>query len=455
MRNKKNILFGLSLCLAFGLASCSDDNCSAPFIQPDLEITNAKGVDKVAADKELQLKAKIKGNTRGSNFYWTVNGDKVADDLVNYEDSTFNFIQDAAGKYAVGLVFEYEGLTYPTSKEITVLKSFAKGTFVLNEGALGSNGSLVYISPEGDVIADAYYEVNNMKLGDVCQDLYIHGDKLFIIAQNGNKQGREDQEGKLVVADASTLERIDSYQNELGNSWSTHISVLDDENILINIGGSISRFSLSSKKMTPIEGTRGAAKTRMAVVSGKVYVAVGKSIVEIEANTDKVSRVLDLDGVAQSVIASHDGNLWIAVGGNKIAHVDLSSFGITETKTISMGSLEPGFSNPATPMISAYKDEIYYSGARPTIYALNFETGENKEVISVRKLTDDEIIYQTVQVNPKTGDTYMTTIKDWGDSGSNNINVFKREGSMHLETLKQYPNVLAYPAGVYFPENYN
>lgn len=446
MRNKKNILFGLSLCLAFGLASCSDDNCSAPFIQPDLEITNAKGVDKVAADKELQLKAKIKGNTKGSNFYWTVNGDKVADDLVNYEDSTFNFIQDAAGKYAVGLVFEYEGLTYPTSKEITVLKSFAKGTLVLNE----NGGKLIHISPEGDVSPDAYFEVNNRRLGSVCQDLFIKGDKLYIIAQNGSKE--KDTEGKLLIANASTLERIDSYQNELGNSWSTHISVLDDENILINIGGSISRFSLSSKKMIPIEGTSGAAKTRMAVVGGKAYVVVSKSIVEIEANTDKVSRVLNLDKEAQSVIASHDGNLWVAIGSNQIAHVDVNSFAITESKTITEGNVSRG--SAATPSISAYKGEIYYSGTQFTIYMLNFLTGENKKVADLKAHTDDTVVYQTVQVNPANGDTYMTTIKDWGDSGSNNINVFTHE-PMKLTFLKQYKDLLAYPAGVYFPENYN
>lgn len=456
MQNKKNILFGLSLCLAFGLASCSDDDKSTPFIQPDLEITNAKGADKVAADKELQLKAKIKGNTKGSNFYWTVNGDKVADDLVNYEDSTFNFIQDAAGKYAVGLVFEYDGQTYPTSKEITVLKSFAKGIFVLNEGALGSNGSLVYISPEGDVIADAYYEVNNMKLGDVCQDLYIHGDKLFIVSQKGNSKNEDNVEGKLVVADATTLERIDSYGDEVTDFNATHVAVLDDDNIFVNGSGAIFRFSLSTKKSIEVEGSRIAAKTRMAVVGGKVYVAAGNNILELESNKDEVARKLDLGGKAHSVIASHDNNLWVAIGNNKIAHVDVNTFKVTEAKTISMGDLNPGFARPATPMISAYKDEIYYSGAKPIIYVLNFKTGENKQVTNVREFTDDGVIYQTVQVNPKTGDAYMTTLKGFGsDSSYNNINIFKHEGLMSLGTPKQYKDLLAFPAGVYFPENYN
>lgn len=446
----KKFLLGLSLFLTLGIVSCSDDKAT-PFIQPELSIVSVNNSTSVAVGNTLKLKAKIKGNTENSTFHWTVNNTKVDDKFVNMTDSTFSFIEESEGKFSVNLIFEYEGQKFAsTALDLTVLKSFAKGTFILNEGRMGFNGSLIYINPAGEVIADAYYEVNGKYLGDVCQDLFIRGDKMYIIAQNGSTGKEGEKEGKLVIADAKTLKRIDSFQEELGSSWTTHLAVLDDENIFVNVTNSISKFSLSTKSLTPIEGTTGADKTRMAVVGDKVYVVAKKSLLELEANNNKVVRTLAFEEYVQSVIPSYDGNLWVAVGNKKIAHVDAKSLTVKETKEITKGDVSRGFA--ATPSISAYKDEIYYSGTQSLVYVFNFKTGVNKEVYSTSKETSDTVIYQNIQVNPITGAGFMTTIKGFGgDYVYNNIHMLKHD-EMNLTLDRLIPDILAFPAGVFFPE---
>lgn len=447
----KKFLLSLSLILTLGLVSCSDDDKTVPFIQPELSILGLEDASSVLAGDRLELKAKLKGNTDNSSFYWTVNNEMVAKEFVNMADSTLSFVQENEGVYQVNLIFEYQGQKYPSeSLSITVLKSFTKGTFILNEGRMGYNGSLIYISPNGDVTKDVYFDVNGKHLGDVCQDLFIKGDKMYIIAQNGSTGKEGEKEGKLVVADARTLKRIDSFQEELGKSWTTHLAVLDDENIFINVTNNISKFSLSTKKLTPIEGTDGVEKTRMAVVGNKVYVVAKNTLLELEADNNKVARVLTFEANVQSVIPSYDGNLWVAVGKKDIAHVDVATFKVTETKSISEGSISRGFA--ATPSISAYKDEIYYSGTQSSVYVLNFKSGENKKVYSTSDKTDDAIVYQNIQVSPINGTGYMTTIKNFGgDYVYNNIHELKHS-DMSLSFGRLIPDMLAFPAGVFFPE---
>ena len=190
----------------------------------------------------------------------------------------------------------------------------------------------------------------------------------------------------------------------------------------------------------------------MAVVDNKVYVVAGKTLLELEANKDKVVRTLAFEEGVQSVIPSHDGNLWVAVGSKNIAHVDAKSLAVKEIKTITEGNVSRGF--VATPSISAFKDEIYYSGSQPTVYVFNFKTGENKKVLSVRDYTDDTIVYQNIQINPLVGTGYMTTLKGFGnDYLQNNINIFNHE-EMNLVLDREIKDILAFPAGVFFPEAY-
>ena len=58
------------------------------------------------------------------------------------------------------------------------------GTFILNEGNMTTeNGSLIYITPAGDIINKVYYNANGTELGNTSQDLFINNGKMYIISQ--------------------------------------------------------------------------------------------------------------------------------------------------------------------------------------------------------------------------------------------------------------------------------
>lgn len=103
--------------------------------------------------------------------------------------------------------------------------NYSDGAFVLNEGNYPDNGTLTYInSATGEVIDSLYYKMNGELLGNVCQDLFIEGGKIYIVSQNGEKNGSGDF---LTIANARTLKKIKGVSPaELKGKNPTHIAVV-------------------------------------------------------------------------------------------------------------------------------------------------------------------------------------------------------------------------------------
>ena len=74
---------------------------------------------------------------------------------------------------------------------------FDDGYFVTNEGNFGSgNGSVSFISNNGSVQNDVFYNTNMFYLGDVVQSMTIANDKGYIVVNNS---------GKVEVVDSADL----------------------------------------------------------------------------------------------------------------------------------------------------------------------------------------------------------------------------------------------------------
>ena len=157
------------------------------------------------------------------------------------------------------------------------------GVFVLNEGNMTTeNGSLTYITPDGFVIDDAYKAVNGTELGNVCQDMAFYNGKIYIISQNGDENAvgtKFENDGMLVVIDAKTLKKEKAFsKSELaGLDWPTHIAVLDESHVYIRDNKGIYRFDTNTKKLTFIDGSDGAPKSKFVVMDGKVYTIIDSS----------------------------------------------------------------------------------------------------------------------------------------------------------------------------------
>lgn len=348
------------------------------------------------------------------------------------------------------------GLLYQAVARIQLVSvdfSDPNGVFILNEGNMTSeNGSLIYIDGEGNVMDYVYKNINGTELGNVTQDLCIADCKMYIIAQNGNSR---DGDGMLVVADAKTMERVAAYNDELSTlSWPTHVAVLDDENIFIRDNAGIYRFNSGTKELTFVEGSDGAKKLTMAIAGSKVFAPVSKGILVLEAGQNAVSSTISFEGSISGVVKSGDGNIFVSTTSPaQIAKVNSETYEVIKTNDVTEGSLSAGWG--ATPGITAIGDILYYSGAGTSIYRHDFTTGESKLMINAKNVVENaNIVYNNIAVHPLTGRVYLNTIKAYGwDFLINNISVFKPEGdALALEV--NYEDHTHFPAGIFFPANF-
>ncbi|MBB4035638.1 hypothetical protein GGR21_001531 [Dysgonomonas hofstadii] len=389
---------------------------------------------------------------------WTTN--------IHIPDKYVNVVaaQDGYGMGEIKLQgIDKNGLTYLAIVKVSIAGkgySAIDGVFILNEGNMTTeNGSLIYISPEGQLYDRVYNSSNGTDLGNVTQDLFIHNGKMYIISQNGRKNpvgtGFEN-DGMLVVANSETLKKEASYNDELSSlNWPTHIAVLDEENIFIRDNYGVHLFNSTTKEVTLITGTTGAKKNRMAVANNKVFASIGTKLVVLEKGMKDVAQTIDMGATISGVIKSKDGNIWVSTTGtpNKISKVSSSSYSVIKTNEIAVGKVGAGAG--ATPGITAKGDTLYYSNASTTIYRHIFSTGESKEMVNAKTLVSNaNIVYNNIAVHPRTGKVYLNTIKAYGwDFLINNISVFDLEGT-EPALSNNYQNYTHFPAGIFFPADF-
>lgn len=212
------VLATVALSLAF--AACDDENN----VNSSVLIGNGSGSNVLAQLDTLYLDARIENLSGTMKYLWTVDGKEVS------TASTYKFSQPKTGEYVIGLtVSDSNGETFQTNMTAKVEGRFGNGAFVLNEGNMSNEtGTLTFIDSKGIAVDSAYYRVNQTLLGNVCQDLFISDNRIYILSQNGAKNGGE---GLLTIADADNLEKVRVYNNTT-LSWPTNLAVVG-ENLYI------------------------------------------------------------------------------------------------------------------------------------------------------------------------------------------------------------------------------
>lgn len=327
------------------------------------------------------------------------------------------------------------------------MTSYQDGTFVLNEGNMSNEtGTLVYISPKGVVTDSAYYRVNKTLLGNVCQDLFIANQKIYIISQNGARNGGE---GLLTVANAATLKKEVVYNDEFSGTLSmpSNLAVVGNT-IYIRDNKGVYQFNTSSKELTFVNGSTGALKNRMAVVGDKVFVPANRSVYVIQNGT--IVHTISMPGTVSGVVKAKDGNLWVSCTTTpaKIQKVNPANYTTLQTNEL---DVKVGAGYGASPGISAKGDTLYFSNATTKIYRHIFSTKETTYLTDVKDHIENAgVVYNNLAVNPVSGEVFFNTIKGYGMNYLiNDITVFNFEGA--TPALKaDYKNLNSFPAGIYF-----
>jgi len=451
----KKLFYYLAVVVLVGFVSCSDDDDDNPVYNPTLpevSIVNLSGEDaSVIQEDTLYLKANVKSQLR-SKFVWSVSGLKSATPSVT--DSVFKFVQKEPGNYVVTLTCINPDGEASVDLDVRVHGKYYNGTFVLNEGSVfQENSKLTFISPKGIVTDSAFWKVNGTELGNASQDLFIANDKIYIVAQNGKSNiGKYPNEGKLVIANAETLEKQASFNDEISVlSWPTHVAVLNDNNAFIRDNKGVYLFNPLTKEIKFIEGSNGALKNRMAVVNNKVFVPASNSVLVLETGKTTVSKKIEFEAKVSGVIKTADGNVYVSTTGspNKITKISAKDYSVIKENEVTVGALGAGWG--ATPGIAGGGDVIYYNNAGITIYRHTFSTGISEKLVTASDFIEDAgMAYNNLGVNTLTGDVYLTTIKGYGNAFLiNSISVF--DFSKEKPSLKEnYKDYTHFPAGTYF-----
>ena len=453
----KKILIA-SLALIAGLASCKKDD-PTPSPNPPSTLT----IDGVASSLEFyQLDTahlRVAGVTKdaAAKAVWAVNGAKAT------EGATFDFTTAHPGKYEVTLTVDGKSAKHT----YTVAPRFSEGAFLLNEGNSGNEtGSLTYIHPSKKLVIDqAYFHINGTKLGNVCQDLAFGNDKVYIISQNGPRNGGE---GLLTIAEAGSLKKVKVYNDAtLAQKWPTHIAVIRDHIYLradykatpTSPKGCIYRGT-EDGGFTLIPETEGVMKMRMAQIGERLFALTSDSKVLMIQGT-QVVRELDLSPAKPTGIAvSHDGKLWVSTTSpNAILKVDPTpdNFVALDTHVLDKSISATGpqsWERTTSSAFFAHGDKLYFTGQSSVIYCHDFATSKTSQVIDVKTIdgvgTSANQYYNSLGVDPATGELYYAAFEDYSTYNKKNVTmVLKADGTKLL--LKEKVN--SFPAGFYFIPN--
>jgi hypothetical protein len=425
------------------LLSCSKEK---EIIIPQIKIavTGYESLDNISLPEgeSIILKA-IVDNTTNYSVFWSVDGKEVS------TDNDYNYEAQGIGEHQIVLkVVNHDSGESQNSLNINVYGKYKHGTFILNEGNMTTEqGSLIFISPNGEVTDSLYWRVNGSFLGNTTQDIFILDSKMYIISQNGGG------DGKLIIANAETLKKEIGYSDELSVlSWPSHIAVIEN-NAYIRDNKGVYQFNLSSKELKYIEGSNGASKNRMAVIDGKVFVPAGKNIYVIKDGA--IIHTIAMSGTISGVIKTDDKNIYVSCTTSpaQINKINASDYSIIKTNEITEAKVGAGWG--ATPGISAKGDTIYFSNASTKIYRHIFSQNKTEYMTDVKEHIENAgIVYNNLAVHPKTGEVYFNTIKAYGwDFLINDISVFNFSGPNPV--LKaDYKNYTHFPAGIFFTDNF-
>lgn len=188
---------------------------------------------------------------------------------------------------------------------------FDDGYFVTNEGNFGSgNGSVSFVSNNGSVQNDVFYNTNMFYLGDVVQSMTTANNKGYIVVNNS---------GKVEVVDMDSMNHIKTIENVGSPRYFTQVSqdkaYLSDWN-----SNAVHIIDLTTDNVIGTISV-GAGPESITVANNKAYVCnVGgwgleNTVSVIDISSDQVVLTINVNDKPNSAVVDATGNLWVLSGG--------------------------------------------------------------------------------------------------------------------------------------------
>lgn len=211
--------------------------------------------------------------------------------------------------------------------------NFTTGYFIVNEDWFGhTNGSVNYIDNNGTVTYRAYSNVNNNQaFGATTQYGTIYGDKFYFISKQ-QAEGNDTQYtagGRLVVANAQTLEKIAGFNNIGGGDGRSFVGVNEHKGYIGTSTGIVT-FDIDNMQVgSLIPGTNGKGQIANMIRTSQHVYAVTQSGGILVINPDTNAVVQAIPGAYFSIVQAKDGSIW-AIQQQKLININPTNFATTE-----------------------------------------------------------------------------------------------------------------------------
>ena len=192
-----------------------------------------------------------------------------------------------------------------------VVEKYDNGLFVTCEGNfMASNGSLSFISDNGDIENGIFQEVNGFPLGDVVQSISIIDTLAYIVVNNS---------GKVVVADAGTMEFIANIEDVGSPRYITQAG--EEQAYVTDTDGLVHVLDLNTNEV--IESISvGYAPEQVVTNENYAFVAnagwgSGNTVSVIDINSNEVVETITVADNPTNL--AFDGSfVWVMSGGNTL-----------------------------------------------------------------------------------------------------------------------------------------
>lgn len=236
-----------------------------------------------------------------------------------------------------------EMTTQPISSTLTPVSAyssqadFTKGFFMVNEEWFGhTNGSVNFIGDNQQIYYRVYSDANNNQaFGATTQYGTIYGDKFYFISKQAADGGdmQYTPGGRLVVANALTMEKIAGFNNIGGGDGRSFVGVNEHTGYIGASNGiyifDIDQLSVGSMIPETGGGSQYAGQIGNMIRTSQYVFAVkqSKGILIIDPKTHTLKQTIA--GSFHSIVQSKDGSVW-AIQSQKLVNIDPVTFATKE-----------------------------------------------------------------------------------------------------------------------------
>lgn len=347
------------------------------------------------------------------------------------------------------------------------LNNYTNGFFIVNEEWFGhTNGSVNFLDNNGTIEYRVYSSANNNHaFGATTQYGTIYGDKFYFVSKQAADGGDTQYTpgGRLVVANAQTMEKLASFNDIGGGDGRSFIGVNEHKGY---IGASNGIYIFNIDNLTVgnlIPGTEGTDLYseqigNMIRTSKHVYaIKQGVGILVIDPNTDAV--IHTVSGDFDSVVQAKDGSIW-AIQQQAVVNINATTFATqsynipTSTYASSWGAWNAGS------LAASNTENVLYWFKAGTFWGLGSDIVKfdvttkafNETFITIPGQTGSS--KQTpygaaLRVNPITGELIVNTTnslyqKHW-------VHTYDVNGT--LTNIRSLTDYYWFPALTVFPDN--